>query len=149
MEEMKALQEMAKLAADQHIMGRSFKRNSILKPLVIILDLLEREPKADIRDIVRRAAERDIFDHMYRIADEKYKPGKGKQEQISKYVDLFFDQMLDKDHRGDINRLLQRGKLLKSAYLIYFRNGLPEREKVQNDIEQVEDSGQIGLGLDE
>ncbi len=139
---MEALKQMATLAAEQHIKGRSFKRNSILKPLDIILDNLEREPKEEMRDLVRSASERDIFDHMDRIADARYKPGRGKQEQIRKYVDYFFDGILIKAHRGDVNRLQQRAKLIRSAYLTYFRNALPERVKEQVDTEQAEEISQ-------
>jgi CRISPR-associated protein Csc3 len=140
---------MATIAAEEHIKGRSFKRNSILKPLDIILENLEREPKQDTRDLVRRASERDIFDHIDRIADAQYKPGRGKQEQIRKYVDFFFDDLLAKAHGGDVNRLLQRSKLMRSAYLIYYRDALPERAKEQVDTEQTEEAKQKSMDLSE
>jgi len=140
---------MASLAAEEHIRGRSNKRNSLLKPFDIILENLEREPKQDTRDLVRRASERDIFDHIDRIADVKYKPGRGKQEQIRKYVDFFFDDLLAKAHDGDVNRLLQRSKLMRSAYLIYYRDALPERAKEQVDTEQAEEAKQKSIDLSE
>ncbi len=146
---MEPLKQMATLAAEEHIKGRSFKRNSILKPLDIILENLEREPKEDIRDLVRRASERDIFDHIDRIADPQYKPGRGKQEQIRRYVNLFFDDLLNKVHDGDVNRLLQRSKLMRSAYLIYYRDALPERTKEQVDTEQAEEAKQQSMDLSE
>jgi CRISPR-associated protein Csc3 len=140
---------MATLAAQEHIKGRSFKRNSILKPLDIIFENLEREPKEDVRDLVRRASERDIFDHIDRIADPQYKPGRGKQEQIRKYVNFFFDDLLVKVHGGDVNRLLQRSKLMRSAYLIYYRDALPERAKEQVDTEQSEEAKQMSMDFSE
>jgi CRISPR type I-D-associated protein Csc3/Cas10d len=143
------LKQMATIAAEEHIKGRSFKRNSILKPLDIILENLEREPKQDTRDLVRRASEREIFDHIDRIADAQYKPGRGKQEQIRKYVDFFFDDLLAKAHDGDVNRLLQRSKLMRSAYLIYYRDALPERAKEQVDTEQAEEAKQKSMDLSE
>ena len=146
---MEPLKQMATLAAQEHIKGRSFKRNSILKPLDIILENLEREPKEDIRDLVRRASERDIFDHIDRIADPQYKPGRGKQEQIRRYVNVFFDDLLTKAHDGDVNRLLQRSKLMRSAYLIYYRDALPERSKEQVDTEQAEEAKQQSMDLSE
>ena len=146
---MESLKQMATLAAEEHIKGRSFKRNSILKPLDIILENLEREPKEDVRDLVRRASERDIFDHIDRIADPQYKPGRGKQEQIRKYVNFFFDELLFKAHGGDVNRLLQRSKLMRSAYLIYYRDALPERTKEQVDTEQTEEAKQMSMDFSE
>ena len=150
---MEPLKQMAALAAEEHLKGRSFKRNSILKPLDIILENLEREPKEDVRDLVRRASERNIFDHIDSITQAQYKPGFAKRErkldQIRAYVDLFFDDILGKVHEGDVNRLLQRSKLLRSAYLTYYRDALPERAKEQVDNEQLEETKQESLDHDD
>jgi CRISPR-associated protein Csc3 len=147
------LKQMATLAAEEHIKGRSFKRNSILKPLDIILENLEREPKEDVRDLVQRASERQIFDHIDAITEAKYKPGLAKREQkmdqIHSYVDLFFDGILTQFHRGDVNRLLQRGKLMRSAYLTYYRDAAPVQLKEQIDTEQTEEAQQKFLESDE
>jgi CRISPR-associated protein Csc3 len=150
---MDSLKQMATLAAEEHLRGRSFKRNSILKPLDIILENLEREPKEDVRDLVRRASERDIFDHIDRITEAQYKPGLAKRERkqdlIRTYVDLFFDGILAKMHEGDVNRLLQRNKLIRSAYLTYYRDALPERIKEQFHTEQAEEAGQMASDTNE
>ncbi len=150
---MEFLKQMATLAAEEHLKGRSFKRNSILKPLDIILENLEREPKENVRDLVRRASERDIFDHIDRITETQYKPGMAKrerkQDQIRAYVDLFFDGILAKMHEGDVNRLLQRNKLIRSAYLTYYRDALPERIKEQFHTEQAEEAGQMASDTSE
>ncbi len=150
---MEPLRQMAVLAAEEHLKGRSFKRNSILKPLDIILENIEREPKEDMRDLVRRASERDIFDHIDRITEAQYRPGlakrERKQDQIRAYVDLFFDGILEKMHEGDVNRLLQRNKLIRSAYLTYYRDALPERTKEQVDVEQTKEAQQQATDTDE
>lgn len=150
---MEPLKQMAALAAEEHLKGRSFKRNSILKPLDIVLENLEREPKEDVRDLVRRASERNIFDHIDSITEAQYKLGLVKRErkldQIRAYIDLFFDGILEKVHEGDVNRLLQRSKLLRSAYLTYYRDALPERAKEQVDNEQLEETKQQSLDQDE
>jgi len=150
---MEPLKQMAALAANEHLKGRSFKRNSILKPLDIILENLEREPKEDVRDLIRRASERQIFDHIDAITEAKYKPGLVKREQkmdqIRAYVDLFFDGVLAQAHRGDVNRLLQRNKFIRSAYLTYYRDAMPERTREQADAEQVEEVHQTLQGSDD
>lgn len=133
---MESLKRMASLAAEKHIRGGSFKRNSLLKPLDIILGNLEREPKPQFWDLVRHASARQIFDHIYRIASSGFKPGDTKMEIIRQYVDIFFDDVLLGDHRGDLNRLMQRSKLLRSAYLIYFYDALPAKDKQQSEIDQ-------------
>ena len=65
-----------------------------------------------------------------------------KQDLIRAYVDLFFDGILAKMHEGDVNRLLQRNKLIRSAYLTYYRDALPDRIKEQFSTEQAEEAGQ-------
>jgi CRISPR-associated protein Csc3 len=144
-----ALIKMAELAAKNRIRGRSFKRNSILKPLDIILENLEQEPKDDIRAVTRAASSRDIFDHLDRIAGADYTFGRGKQAQIEEYTDLFFDGILRDFHKNDVNRLLQRSKKLQSAYLLFFYHALPEREKVEAEKEQAEEVSQLSLNLAE
>ena len=150
---MEPLKQMAILAVEAHIKGRSFKRNSLLKPLDIILENLEREPKTDVRDLVRRASERQIFDHIDAITEAKYKAGLVKREQkmdqIRSYVDLFFDDVLAQLHRGDVNRLLQRGKLIRSAYLTYYRDAAPVHLKEQIDTEQAEEAQKDSQDSDE
>ena len=150
---MEPLKQMATLAAEEHLKGRSFKRNSILKPLDIILENLEREPKEDVRELVRRASERQIFDHIDAITEPQYKPGRVKREQkqdlIRTYVNLFFDGILITVHSNDVNRLLTRSKLIRSAYLTYYRDALPERTKEQVDVEQTEEAKQLSMDSDE
>jgi CRISPR-associated protein Csc3 len=137
-----ALKQMAAVAVEGHLRGSSWKRNSLLKPLDIILDNLESEPKEEFRDLVRRASERNIFDHIDSIADPQYKPGKRKQDQIRAYVDIFFDDILVTLYKKDVNRLLRHNRMLRSAYLIYYRDALPEKIKEHADTEQSEETQQ-------
>lgn len=151
---MEPLRKMAALAATERIRGRSLKRNSLLKPLDIILDNLEREPKKDFRDLVRSASERQIFDHIDAITEPQYKPGKVKRERkqdiIHTYVDLFFDDILQQIHQDDVYRLLQRSKFIRSAYLTYYRNAIAsEQEKERLDQEQAQEAEQTSSDTDE
>lgn len=137
---MQALEQMAVLAAQQRIMGSSFKRNSLIKPLDIIFDNLEREPRPEIRGIVQAAAIDQIDEHLNRITLAQYRLGREKRDLkrdvITDYVNLFFQGVLGREHRGDVNRLLQRKKLFRSAYLIYFRNALPQKDREEIDRQQ-------------
>ncbi len=144
---MKALREMAQLAAENHIMGTSFKRNSLLKPLDIILDNLERYPDEAMRDVVLNGSAEQIFEHIRRIAKSEFKPGKAKQDVIKEYVNIFFTDLLHNGHKDDVNRLLQRARILRSAYLIYFREALPQKERQQADVEQIDDAASIQMEL--
>lgn len=146
---MNGLQAMARLAAEKKIRGGSFKRNSLLKPLDIILDNLEREPKPEMGDLVRNASAQQIFDHMYRVAASGYKPGETKLGFIREYVDIFFDDILKAFHRGDVNRLLGRAKLIRSAYLIYFADAVPPKDQEQMEREQATEGAATVAGIEE
>ncbi|MBE3560977.1 MAG: hypothetical protein IMW89_17405 [Ktedonobacteraceae bacterium] len=118
---MKELQALAAQAARHRIRGRSYKRNSLLKPLDFILAELERCP--DQRDenelaFARTSSKGLIYDHVKRVAKGVH------EEEIYRYVDLFFDGVLRQAHHNNINRLLQRERSLRSAYLVYMREEL-------------------------
>ncbi len=126
MQELKAL---AEYAATNGIRGSSFKRNSMLKPFDIILQELDRCPKPDDSNelgLVRAGTQGLIFEHLERIAGANYKPGRTKEGKVNHYVDLFFDGVLTKAHGGKVNRLLTRERLIRSAYLVYYRRALAE-----------------------
>ncbi len=139
---MTALKDMATFAAKNHLKGKSFKRNSILKPFDIIMDSLESEPKPEFREMVRDASEDEIFNHIDRVASPNYKPGQGKRDQIEAYIKLFFEGLLVEMYENDVNRLLRHKKLLRGAYLISYRKALAPDEKVQADTEQDKDAQQ-------
>ncbi len=157
------LQQLAAYAAHNSIKGSSFKRNSLLKPLDIILEELERCQNPDDKKelaVICAGTKELIFDHLARIAKEEYKPGQTKQSKINRYVDIFFDDVLEKDHHGKVNRLLSREKLIRAAYLFWVRQAWAEifvsRGKAK-DIAQAtdelqkpdEDAGETTLELDE
>ncbi len=124
------LKELAVYAVQHSIRGTSIKPNSLLKPLDIILQELDRCPNPDDKmelELIRAAVKALIFDHLKRIAKDEYKPGKTKQSKINEYVDLFFDEVLEKAHNGKINKLLSRERLLRAAYLFWVREARAER----------------------
>lgn len=118
---MKELKHLAEHAASCRIRGRSYKRNSLLKPLDIILEELERCP--DQRDeneknFAKVSSKGLIYDHVKRIA-------KGVHEDaIYEYVEIFFREVLNEAHGKSIQKLLQRERSLRSAYLVYMREAL-------------------------
>lgn len=108
-------------AARTRVRGRSYKRNSLLKPLDFILDELDRCPDPqNLNEIefAKTSSKGLIFEHVKRVA-------KGVHEQdIYTYVDLFFNGVLTEAHHGNVNRLLQRERSIRSAYLVYLREEL-------------------------
>ncbi len=127
---MKELQILARYAAQNNIRGSSNKRNSLLKPLDTILQELDRCPDTKNEnelELVKAGCKGLIFEHIKRIADAEYKPGRTKEAKVYKYVDLFFDEVLAKAHHKDANKLLQRERLIRSAYLVYYRQAIAEK----------------------
>src|SRR3989442_7834368 len=118
------LKQLAVHAAHHAIKGSSLNRNSLLKPLDIILQELDRCLNPDDEKelaIIRAASKELIFDHMERIAKEGFKPGQTKQTQINTFVDIFFDEVLKRENHSKVNRLLSREKLIRAAYLFWVR----------------------------
>lgn len=147
---MQELQAMAVYAAEHRIKGKTLKRNSLLKPLDIILNELDRCPAPDNSnelELICAGTKEMIFDHMDRISPSEYKLGRTKQEKISHYVDLFFDDVLKQAHHNDANRLLSRERLIRSAYLFYLREALPQKtaknavtgDEASEDLEDTEE----------
>ena len=124
-----ALTELAKMGWRDKIIGRSLERNSLLKPFDMILDALKGKSDAFNLDTLRAALVEDIFRHLEVIASQDYKPGRTKREKVKDYVDLFFTGLLEGVYRGNINRLLNDEKGLRSAYLFYLREQIPLKER--------------------
>ncbi len=76
--------------------------------------------------MVRTGTKGLIFEHLERIAGANYKPGRTKEGKVSHYVDLFFDGVLERAHHSKVNKLLARERLIRSAYLVYYRQALAE-----------------------
>lgn len=118
---MDALKELAVYAEQNRIRGRSYVPNSLLKPLDIILQELERCPNTHDRnefELMRAGSKGLLFAHIHRIA--KWVP----EDKVYHYVDLFFNEVLIKAHHNNANRLLQRERLIRSAYLVYLREAI-------------------------
>lgn len=118
---MKELKNLAEHAARNRIRGRSYKRNSLLKPLDIILEELERCPDPTNPNEVAFARDSSkglIYDHVKRVAKGVH------EEAIYEYANLFFTEILDGVHHQSVQKLLQRERSLRSAYLVYMREAL-------------------------
>src|SRR5713226_9613399 len=139
---MQELKELATYAAQNNIRGTSFKRNALLKPLDIIMQELDHCSAPDDMnefELIRAGTNEFIFDHLERIAKTDFKPGRTKRDKVNHYVDLFFDEVLSKAHHGKVNKLLSRERLIRSAYLCYVREALPQPVKVAAGSTDAED----------
>jgi CRISPR-associated protein Csc3 len=123
------LNRMARQAAQNYLIGSSFKRSSLLDPFDTALQLTEQYPTTDDREALRGALVTEIFLHLERIADSERKPGRTKREAVKEYVGLYLDGLLARDHRGDVNRLLGRASFLRSAYLYFLQEALDDQRR--------------------
>jgi CRISPR-associated protein Csc3 len=135
---MQALTELAQVGWHDRIIGRSRERNSLLKPFDMILDALKGKSDAFNLDTLRASLVEDIFRHLEVIAPPGYKPGRTKREKVKAYVDLFFTGLLEGVYRGNINRLLNDEKGLRSAYLFYLREQIPLRDREEDALSVVQ-----------
>lgn len=114
------LRRLAGLARREWIAGRSWKKSSILFPVAEVFAKFGLAGQKADMDALRAATVQDIFDHLERTADDKYKPGRTKLEAIKEFVNGWYDDVLGKVYGGDLHRLLADEKLIRSAYLFYF-----------------------------
>lgn len=122
------LRRLAEIAWQNGLRGRSLEKSSLLFPLDELFQKLGHPGGASDRETLMAAATMDIFDHLSRIADERYKPGRRKWEATKTFVDTFFSDVLGSVYGGNVRKLLTDEKLLRSAFLFYVREQIPHRE---------------------
>lgn len=129
-----ALRDLAHFAATKYIRGRSYKRNSILDPFARMIEGLERYPDKVDRDYLSAMLKEEVSEHIRRASP--FGLGPERCQAIYTYVDQFFTELLDKEHNGNPAALLDRERLLKPAYLIFFRAALPPKQQQAVDNEE-------------
>lgn len=133
------LQQLAHVAREGWIIGRSRERNSLLKPFDMMLEGLEAQSEAFGPDTLRAQLVEDIFRHLEVIAPEGYKPGHTKREKVKAYVAQFFDGVLDEVYRNNRARLLADAKGLRSAYLFYLRERINLKSASEDDSDNMKE----------
>jgi len=123
------LQRLAEIAWKNGLRGRSLERSSLLYPVGEVLAKLSHPGGHVDREALKAAAAQDIFDHLYRIADDRYKPGRKKSEAIKQFVDIWFNDVVEGVYGGNLRKLLADEKLIRSAFLFYVREQIPRKEK--------------------
>jgi CRISPR-associated protein Csc3 len=121
------LQELARIAWQGGLRGRSLKKNSLMAPLDEVFNKLNLHSEAADVALLRAAAIEDIFEHLERIADAQYRPGKKKWAATQAFVNGFFDDVYTKVYGGKLQKLLADEKLIRSAYLFYVREQIPRK----------------------
>ena len=122
------LRRLAEIAWKNGIRGRSLEKSALLYPVSEVFVKLNHSTAHVDRDTLKAATVQDIFDHLCRIADERYRPGRKKWEATSKFVDIWFDDVLDGVYGGKLRKLLADEKLIRSAFLFYVREQIPHKQ---------------------
>lgn len=128
------VRDLAALAARSHIRGRSWARSAILDPFTQMMEGLERWPDPKDRDLLRAMLKAEIATRLERISS--FGIGAERRQAVERYVDLFFDGLLRREHYDKAPGLLERARLLKGAYLIFFREALPQRQRDAADSDE-------------
>ena len=127
------LQNLSAIAWESGLRGRSLKKNSLMAPLDEIFKKLGHHSEAADMELLRAATVEDIFEHLERIADQKYRPGKKKWEATRDFVDSFFEDIYQGIYAGKLQKLLADEKLLRSAYMFYIREQIPRKDMDKTD----------------
>jgi len=114
------MQRLAEIAWQNGLRGRSLEKSSLLFPLDDVLQKFSRIGGAADVETLKAASVQDIFDHLSRIADERYRPGRKKWDAVKQFVDGWFDDVLAV-YGGNHRKLLNDEKLLRSAFHFYVR----------------------------
>ena len=135
------LQHLAEIAWKNGLRGRSLEKSSLLYPVGEVFAKLNQSSGHVDREALKAAAIQDIFDHLCRIADDRYKPGKTKSEATKQFVNIWFDDVLDGVYGGNLRKLLGDEKLIRSAFLFYVREQIPRKkqEEVEEDALELEE----------
>lgn len=127
------LQRLAQIAWQSGLRGRTLEKSALLFPLDDVLQKIARLGGAADIETLKAAAVQDIFDHLSRIADDRYKPGRKKWEAVKLFVDGWFDGVLGGVYGGNYRKLLSDEKLLRSAYHFYVREQIVAKTPAGQD----------------
>jgi CRISPR-associated protein Csc3 len=128
-----ALQKLAQIAWEGGLRGPSLRKNSLMAPLNEVFTKLGLHSEGADIEALRAAAIEDIFEHMERIADRQYRPGKRKWEATEAFVNGFFDDVYGGVYGGKLHKLLADEKLIRSAYMFYIREQIPRKKANEDD----------------
>ena len=122
------IKELARIAWEGRLKGDSLKDNSLAKPLDVAFDRLERwQPEYEDEEEARAIMSKDIARSIERL-DPKFFGAK-KLENISQFVTVLFDQIYKVVYQGNLFNLLENRKRIRSCYLYFITEMIPQRDK--------------------
>lgn len=129
------LRKLAEIAWQGGLRGKSLKKNSLMMPLDEVFQKLTRRSQAFDDEALKAAIAEDIFQYLERITEEQYAPGRRKRAAAIEFVETFFNEVYQDNYQGNRTRLLADEKLLRSAYMFFIRQQIPQKqgESVEED----------------
>lgn len=122
------LRKLAEIAWQGGLRGKSLKKNSLMMPLDEVFQKLTRRSQAFDDEALKAAIAEDIFQYLERITEEQYAPGRRKRAAAIEFVETFFNDVYQGNYQGNRTRLLADEKLLRSAYMFFIRQQIPQKQ---------------------
>jgi CRISPR-associated protein Csc3 len=127
------LEQLAEIAWEGGLRGRSLKKNSLMAPLDEVFAKLGHQSESADLNALRAATIEDIFEHLERIAEQQYRPGQRKWDATRNFVDTFYTEVFANVYGGKLHKLLADEKLIRSAYMFYVREQIPRKSDQVSD----------------
>ena len=127
------LHNLAQIAWEGGLRGKTLKKNSLMMPLDHVFLKLNQRSLAFDDDALKAVIAEDIFEYLERIADE-YAPGRRKMAASTAFVDHFFADVYQGSYQGNRTRLLADEKLLRSAYMFYIRQQISSKQQESEEV---------------
>jgi hypothetical protein len=137
------LRQLAEIVSQNRLIGRTLKKSSLLFALDVVFQKLNHLDNLVDSETLKAAATQDIFDHLQRIADERYKPGRKKWEAAKQFVDSWFDGVVNEVYGGNRRRLISDEKLIRSAFHFYIQQQIPTKVAEEESLLEEEISDEV------
>ena len=122
------LKAMAEIAWTNQLKApNSLKRNTLLKPMLILFDQIRKQQLVLDMEALRAASIQKISDHLDRVSD--YRRSNTTRKAIEEFVNFFFIDLIEKSYHGKIHRIISDEKDLKAVYLFYLRSHIGKKEE--------------------
>ena len=125
---MSHIKELARIAWEGRLKGDSLKDNSLAKPLDVAFDSLERwQSDHETEEEARAIMSKEVARAIERLAPKFY--GAKKLENISQFVTILFDHIYKGIYQGNLLKLLENRKRIRSGYLYFITEMIPKRDR--------------------
>ncbi|KOR38300.1 CRISPR-associated protein Csc3 [Planktothricoides sp. SR001] len=134
------LKEAAKIAAEAHLKGSSFKRTSLAEPFTAFTAAVRSHKSYMDLDFMFAALAQKYHTRLDRIRD--YQVGETKYEQIKQYYAVL-RKLYEEVYQGRPEKLLSDQNNLEAAYLFFWQEAYQQLPKPKKDEKYNENTASI------